>query len=410
MKKLLSIVLSISLLLSMGTVSFAEENSVEVIDAVTAQKIATNFAIARAQSEDTEESFPLPFKVVFDETMYDFEGNVSAYKFDVVNIDEEYSGYIITGAQSEYAPIIEYSTSGTESFIDNAKAEISNNENALKVYYNGGFDYFVESTEADSAGVYDASNSSMVSRSVAMLANNAELTNITAGATASLVSEQQLETEWENTLAQVMSSNPPTSGYISDPFDHETGYSGYTMDYINNATGQPYVSTTTTPYSNYSTGCGPIAATNLMIYNSRANGKTSLMYNGSWANTFQRFRTLTNHVDGYYVIVRNLTAAIENFCIAQGYSNSDAYFQDNPSVNYMISSVQSDDPQIILVNNHYTYDDHYMLTLGYETYRYSNGSSTTYFRVADGVSGNSVNRYIYYDAPIFVSVINVDVS
>lgn len=405
MKKLLSIILSISLLFSMGTVVFAEESSVEVIDVVTAQKIATNFAIARAQAEDTEESFPLPFKVVFDEAMYDFEGNVSAYKFDVVNIDEEYSGYIITGAQSEYAPIIEYSTSETESFIDKAKAEISNKEDALKVYYDGGFDYFVESTETDSAGVYDASNVSMVSESITMLVENAELTNITAGATASLVREQQLEVEWNNALAQVMSSNPPTSGFISDPYDHETDYAGYTMKYIGMATSQNYINDSMSPYSNYSNACGVIAATNLMILKYNINDKTNLL-NTDWTTTFNRLRTIMGHTN-QYLYTSNVTSSIQSYFRERGYSSATASYIEYPSVSQMTSPLSNDNPQIVLVNGHYTYGDHFMLTLGYETYRYDDGSSTTYFRVADGWSSN--NRYIYYSSSHMRSVINTSV-
>lgn len=405
MKKIISAILSVSILLSMGTAAFAVNNDDEFIDAVTAQGIATNFAIARAQAEDTEESFPLPFKVVLDETMYDFDGNVSAYKFDVVNIDEEYSGYIITGAQSEYAPIIEYSTSGTESFIDNAKAEISNNEDALKVYYDGGFDYFVESNEADSAGVYDASNASMVSRSVATLANNAELMNLTAGATASLVSEQQLETEWENTLAQVMSSNPPTSGFISDPQDHETDYAGYTMKYIGMATYQDYINDGMYPYSNYSNACGVIAATNLMILKYNINNKTNLL-NTNWTTTFNRLRTIMGHTS-QILYTDNVASSIQSYFRERGYSSATASYIEYPSVNQMTSPLSNDNPQIVLVNGHYTYGDHFMLTLGYETYRYDDGSSTTYFRVADGWSSN--NRYIYYNSSYMRSVINTSI-
>lgn len=405
MKKLLSIILSISLLLSMGTVSFAADNTVEVIDAVTAQKIATNFAIARAQSEDTEESFPLPFKVVLDEAMYDFEGNVSAYKFDVVNIDEEYSGYIITGAQADYAPIIEYSTSGTESFIDSAKAEISDNDAALKVYYNGGFDYFVESTEADSVGVYDASNVSMVSKTVSALAENAELNNLTTATSATLVGEQQLATAWDNTLSQVMSSNPPTSGFISDPYDHETDYAGYTMKYIGMATSQDYINDSMSPYSNYSNACGVIAATNLMILKYNINNKTNLL-NTNWTTTFNRLRTIMGHTS-QILYTNNVTSSIQSYFRERGYSSATASYIEYPTVSQMTSPLSNDNPQIVLVNGHYTYGDHFMLTLGYETYRYDDGSSTTYFRVADGWSSN--NRYIYYNSSYMRSVINTSV-
>lgn len=408
MKKIISAILSVSILLSMGTATFAANNDDEFIDAVTAQGIATNFAIARAQAEDTEESFPLPFKVVLDETMYDFDGNVSAYKFDVVNIDEMYSGYIITGAQTEYAPIIEYSTSGTESFIDSAKAEISENEDALKVYYNGGFDYFIESTETDSVGVYDASSVSKVSQTVATLAENGQLNNLATNANTLLVGDQQMETAWNNTLAQVMSSNPPTSGFISDPLDYETGYSGYTMSYIKEATWQPYITDGSAPYSEHENSCGAIASVNLFIYHYGVNDKTALKYNGDWGDTYEEIRRLVGHQDGCYIYVDDLTDALNDFCDDRGYTNSNIYLTLSPSVNHMISAVTNNRPQIILVNGHYTYGDHYMLTLGRETYNYSNGQSTTYFRVADGWSTS--NRYIYYDPEVFVSVINATIA
>lgn len=405
MKKILSIILSISLLLSMGAVSFAAENSVEVIDAVTAQKIATNFAIARAQSEDTEECFPLSFKVVFDEAMYDFEGNVSAYKFDVVNIDEEYSGYIITGAQSEYAPIIEYSTSGTESFIDNAKAEISDNEETLKVYYDGGFDYFIENTEENNTGIYDVSNGSKVGESVAVLAKVSERNSLTKETSVASVGEAQLESEWNNTLALARSSNPPTSGFISDPYDYETDYAGYNMKYIGMATYQDYINDSMSPYSNYSNACGVIAATNLMILKYNINDKTNLLKT-DWVTTFNRLRTIMGHTS-QNLYTSNVTSSIQSYFRERGYSSATASYIEYPTVSQMTSPLSNDNPQIVLVNGHYTYGDHFMLTLGYETYRYNNGSSTTYFRVADGWSSN--NRYIYYNSSYMRSVINTSV-
>lgn len=376
----------------MGTVSFAAENTVEVIDAVTAQKIATNFVISRAHAEDTDEVFPVPFKVIKDETLYDLDDEITAYKFNVVDINGDYSGYVITGAKTDVAPIIEYSCSEVDSFIDVATETISENGDDVKLYYDGGLDYYIEKSDDAGKKLFDVSAKKELS------ASKAELK--TAKQKSRSVGESvNFEKEWDNALGAA--SNPPTNTYISDPLNHESGYTGYTMKYIAGATANMY-----RLMSSFSNGCGyhcgPTAATNLCILNYKLNGKTALMTE-SWDKTFTTLHSLAGcdcGPNGTYDNV--LTTAIKTYGVNCGYSSTTSTRDTTPTVTEMKNSIYNNVPQILLVNGHGYYGNHYVLTVGVEQYNYTNGT-TTYFRVIDGWSTSQ--RYINFDSSYMTSTI-----
>lgn len=142
-----------------------------------------------------------------------------------------------------------------------------------------------------------------------------------------------------------------------------------------------------------------------MILKYNINNKTNLL-NTNWTTTFNRLRTIMGHTS-QILYTDNVASSIQSYFRERGYSSATASYIEYPSVNQMTSPLSNDNPQIVLVNGHYTYGNHFMLTLGYETYRYDDGSSTTYFRVADGWSSN--NRYIYYNSSYMRSVINTSI-
>lgn len=386
LKKIISMMLCVASLTSFGITSLADAEDSKVTEE-QATKIAINFVISRAHTEQTEESFPVPFKLVKDETIYGLDDNISAYKFDVLNEDGEYSGYVIAGAQMNVAPIIEYSCSKDESFIDKSIEVASINNEDTKLYYDGGLNYYIE--DVKSKNLYDTQTAAKVSQSAL---KSAMLTN----SKTPEKDNEQLEKDWENALGQA--SNPPTNTYISDPLNYESGYTGYTMKYISGATANMY--RLMSSFSGYSNHCGPTAATNLCILNYKLNSKTKLMYT-SWDNTFKRLYSLSG-CNSTGTSDSNLRAALVTYGKERGYSSTTATRVTSPSESSMRASITNNVPQILLVNGHGYYGDHYVLTVGVEKYNYSSGSST-YFRVIDGWSTSQ--RYIYYKSSYMTSTI-----
>lgn len=100
-----------------------------------AMAIAYDFLISREKNEDVIETLPNDYNLILSKTIYETQGVPSAYKFGIISEDDAYHGYIVIGAQEEYAPVIEYSFSEEKWFLDSAET----NE---KIYYIGGYDYF----------------------------------------------------------------------------------------------------------------------------------------------------------------------------------------------------------------------------------------------------------------------------
>lgn len=396
-KKITSLCLSVVMAFSLMTVGASASDDISNFNVSEEQatKIAINFVISRAHAEDTDETFPVPFKVVKDETLYNLDDEVTAYKFNVVDIDGDYSGYVIAGASRDVAPIIEYSCSDAASFIDVAEDAILATGDKAKLYYDGGLDYYIEKSDDAGKALFDVSAKKELSASKTELKTaKQKLRRFDESA--------NYEKEWDNALGAA--SNPPTNTYISDPLNHESGYTGYTMKYIAGATANMY-----RLMSSFSDGCGfhcgPTAATNLCILNYELNGKTNLK-SSTWDNTFTTLHTLAQCDCGPYGTYDNvLTTAIRTYGRNRGYSSTTATRDTTPTVNEMKNSIYNNVPQILLVNGHGYYGDHYVMTVGVEQYNYTNGT-TTYFRVIDGWSTSP--RYINFNSNYMTSTITAN--
>lgn len=403
LKRIISSLLAITSLFCICTVSMASTEKVAFVNSSIAQQIATNFVIARIQATDSnlvENTFPFPFSVVLSDTMYDLNGDISAYKFDILDENAGYSGYVIAGAQNRFLPIIEYGVGNSPSFLDVAKNELEATQSS-KLYYVGGFEYYIEtpSNEHSKTAIYNVATGNRIA------ANTSELNKLIK--TSSV--DDLYSNIWNNSLVYASQHTRSGNTIITDPFDYETGYDSYNINYIDSALQPDYITDSDYPFSIRTNACSAIAATNLFLYHYEENDKTSLMYNGSWYNSFEKIREYANHIDGEYVTVRKLTQAINSYVDAQGYTLALADFTDSPSESLMTGAVANDSPQILLVNEHSDYEDHFLLTLGYEKFFYSYPYDTpyvTYFVVADG--WNNGYRYICYDENYFTSVIDLE--
>lgn len=376
---------------------FANDNHYTAITEKQAIDVATNFVISRAHSDTVNETFPIPFKIIKDKTIYNLDDNITAYKFNVLDVNGKNNGYVITGAQMDVAPVIEYGCSNESSFLDKAIDNIvTASGESTKIYFDGGMDYYIEkaTTANNNIKLYDVQSAKQINKSKSDL--KASRPSIKTNY------DNKFSEKWNNALG--MTSNPPSNTYISNPLDYESGYTGYTMKYIAGATANIY--RLMSSFSGYTNHCGPTAATNLCILNYTLNNKTALK-NSSWDNTFSNIYSLSGCTASNGTYDTNLRNAIVTYGKNRGYSSTSATLTNNPSESSMRSSINSNIPQILLVNGHGYYGDHFVLTVGCEKYNYSSGSST-YFRVIDGWSTSS--RYIFFDSSYMASTITANFS
>lgn len=134
-EKIMAIALSMVMLLGGTSTAFASGSNDKVVSEDLAMAIAYDFLLSREENEDIIEKLPNDYNLILSKTIYETEGVPSAYKFDIEDEKDTYHGYIVIGAQEEYAPVIEYSFSDEKGFLDSAEA----NE---EIYYVGGYDYF----------------------------------------------------------------------------------------------------------------------------------------------------------------------------------------------------------------------------------------------------------------------------
>lgn len=310
--------------------------------------------------------------------MYDLLENVSSYYFLLSDENGDEAGYIIIGANSSYAPVIEYATSG--SFYPAEALEI---ENATTIHYTGGIDYLI----SDGETYFDVSSFGEAVEATEEVAQN-----------ASAYSMDDFSDEWEmweNILAApVPASNPPTSGgAITKPDNYETGYQ--TKD-AKNITGYGLTYKTMNDFD-ASDHCAPTAATNIMYYwynrSSSTYGKLRKDGDSTWKATFNRFHSLMGTTDGSGTPNANLKAAYTTYYKDAGFSPSVTYYS-SASWSNMETEIDNNYPFHMIVQGHYYYGNHSIVGIGYEEYKHSTFSYSRYIRVVDGWT-SSTGRFVH---------------
>ena len=121
-EKIMAIALSMVMLLGGTSTAFASGSNDKGVSEDLAMAIAYDFLLSREENEDIIEKLPNDYNLILSKTIYETEGVPSAYKFDIEDEKDTYHGYIVIGAQEEYAPVIEYSFSDEKGFLDSAEA------------------------------------------------------------------------------------------------------------------------------------------------------------------------------------------------------------------------------------------------------------------------------------------------
>lgn len=361
------------------TTAYASEPS-NSITGEQAQKIAVTHIQSSLMLSENEVSDSWHWGMTISEptAMYDLLGNVSSYYFLLSDENGDETGYIIIGANSSYAPVIEYATSG--SFYPAEALEI---ENATTIHYTGGIDYLI----SDGETYFDVSSFGEAVEATEEVAQN-----------ASAYSMDDFSDEWEmweNILAApVPASNPPTSGgAITKPDNYETGYQ--TKD-AKNITGYGLTYKTMNDFD-ASDHCAPTAATNIMYYwynrSSSTYGKLRKDGDSTWKATFNRFHSLMGTTDGSGTPNANLKAAYTTYYKDAGFSPSVTYYS-SASWSNMETEIDNNYPFHMIVQGHYYYGNHSIVGIGYEEYKHSTFSYSRYIRVVDGWT-SSTGRFVH---------------
>lgn len=387
--KIMAMALTAAMLMGNTLNVFANTSDI-YIDETTAMKVAYGFLNARANDNSVEQQIPEGYSLVEDLTMYDATNKPSAYKFNIVDDSNKYNGYIVIGAQDEYAPVIEFSISEEESFFDNAAK-------CDKVYYLGGLEYYGQDSNTKKAV-------NIQSNEVSDTSIKAVLENIPT----TMTETDKYNEQWEDIMLEIEDAEKNSiSTYgqgdiILNPEIYEQGYNTLDIKTMSGAKDAPYV--TVDDYPDYYNHCGPVAITNLMILGYESCNLD--LKNGSWDSVFEQICDLAGIRNGNGELVtsevRDTAVAYAEEC---GYTNTSASLKD-PSVSTMKKYVKNDVLTILQVVGNDIYDDHYVVPYGYEEYGYDDYDNT-YFAIADGWSQNT--RYVLFDDS-FTFTIKVDID
>lgn len=385
-KKIMAIILSTVMLLGVTTIAYADMPNDKIASEDLAMAIAYDFLIAREQNEDLIEKLPNDYDLILSKTIYETQGVPSAYKFDIIGEDNSYHGYIVIGAQEEYAPVIEYSISENRGFLDSAEA----NE---EIYYVGGYDYYA--VNEDTGVVKDLSTHEEVQSASINTYNNS-------------IGASDYSDMWE-TIYNSYEKKVIESRFIEDPSPMEEGYQSLNVRNLPYAMWAPYVQTD--DFNAGENACGPVAATNLMIA-AKYSFDENVLENLEEA-------TIQNAYDELYVATKcnpnigtypdDLAAGIDSYLtsIDPKYANATGNYQfvANVGLNGLMNNVKNQICQILQLNSQSMYSEHFVFVFGYEEYVHTD-KTNVYFMLADG--NNEGVRYILFKADVMDTVIPVE--
>ena len=374
-KKTQALILVFALMCTFSTVSVYAGESVDTLS--LAQTVAVSFANT---VNECEEDSPASWDIWKATTLYDFYGNVSAYLFEIKNSSG--CGYVIIGDNDGRDPVIEYSFEDV-SFIETASKKLleSGGISNPRVFFIGNLDYYIG--DADGSNLYHLGTDGVVAvdGSVDSLKNSTTEMNIIS-----------LQNYYASTYQDLVggSSNPPTNSIITSPFIYESGYSSGSSSQVTYYTaGGKYV--TTSMFSGYSDHCGAVCGTNLMVYwANRDKTKYGSLMQDSSTKVFKTLYAGMGSNTAYLTFNSSIKSYFSKY--ANGCSTNYTWF--GATWKEIYNGIDENKPVVLLLQNHNVYGDHYVLGVGYEYFKYSNGKESQYIRIADGWSSSC--RYVHY--------------
>jgi len=393
-KRTMAFVMMVALLFANSIVVFAaqdenKEKNVRIISMEEAEKAAITH-IKNVMSTDEESLWNKGVKIDERRAVFDEKNMLECYYFGIKDTDNKDCGYVITGANTEMHPIVEFAEEG-ESFLDvsieHVVEKVNDIENVnldsddCKLYYTGDMNYAVKcKVNNDVSKIYDISTSDVAE--IEELYQKEEET-------------QDYSDMWKIYLdMSARNSNPPDNDeeFITNPNNYESGYENSKYYMVDG--GFRYYNI----MDDFTDGpvCYPTAATNLCKYwYLRDPSKYGdLFLNCSWNDVFWEMYNYmeTNKVDGTYDY--NVADAYRLFFYDRGLS-CQAYlcYGTNNGI-HVANELDNNRPCHLIVHGHQRYTDHGVVALGYSQFTYSNGYCSTYIRIADGWT-NYPSRYVW---------------
>lgn len=316
-QKIVALALSAVISLAGVTSVFANVSDDQIIDDEFAIQVAYGFLNARENSDSIAEGLPEEYSLAKSLTLYNNDERPSAYKFDIVDENNNYSGYIIIGAQETYAPVIEYSFSDTRGFLDTLQADD-------QAYYVGGINYYVVDTDGD---VKDLSTGEEIKKPDIQLYNSNSRTTTT-----------DYSSMWDSIYENLEKNQTITPRFIEDPEDLEYDYDRLRIGTLHDSTWAPY--RTMYDFPGDVGDCGPVAAVNMMILGYESYDLD--LKDGSWTSIYNRLFDLTECDPDGGTYTHQLAAGIEEYITDCGYRNADVDWDWIDSETELMSNVEND--------------------------------------------------------------------
>ena len=316
--------------------------------------------------------------------LYNEKEEICAYAVELKNGSED-AGYVVVGAVEDNPPIIEFQTSGR--FLDE---KLQSDEYLL---YDGSINYYKVDKATKKAINIETDKESFSIEDIE--SDQEESKNDTAG----------IKEEWKEIKKQtgVGNSAPPTNGgEILNPNQYENGYTSVIRRTAPDATFYRYFEMT-----DFGPGgiCVPTAACNLLkYYMERKRLKQSIVMNNDWKLTFNKLKSYFKTSDEKGTDMEDVKPGLDRYFREIGiqdaithYYGFDGY-RDAANWTEMKRRIDFGEPFIYGVSDHYWYDEHAVLAVGYVQYNYLTNQATglktsRYLQVVDGWEEHA-NRYI----------------
>ena len=395
-KRTIACVMTVVMFLVNSSAVFAAQdeatgNNVRIISMKEAEQAAT-IHIKNVMSTNEESLWNTGVKIGVRRAIFDNKNQLECYYFGIKDKDNNDCGYVITGANTSMYPIIEFAEEG-ESFLDVSIEHVVEKVNDMeqadlssencKLYYMGDMNYAVEcKVNSNDSKIYDITTSDIVE--MEKVCQEEEETQ-----------EQDYSNIWEMYLNMNTGSNPPDAGeeFITNPNNYESGYEDSKYYMVDG--GFIYYNV----MNDFSYGdqvCAPTAATNLCKYwYLRDPSKYGdLFLNCSWNDVFWEMFNLMETDKQVGTPEGNIEDAYRFYFYDRGLGCRAYLYHGTNNGIYVVEELDNNRPCNLIVYDHYKYDDHSVLALGYSQFTYSNGSCSTYIRIADGWT-NYPSRYVW---------------
>lgn len=374
-KKICKIIIATIMLMILGITELSEGSIVAMSkqeDSIASvqDNVEYQFNVLRKNKKEWKDS-----ELVLKKVLFDSNQKVSAYLYNVKK-NKQIEGYIIASSE-ENNNIIEF---GDELFLDNASEKVEENfdvkKKKQKVYYLGGMSYAIGGNDnKDEKVLVDVSN------------NNIEK-----------ISEKEM-CRMDSEVDKVSLSSPPDNsgdGFITNPGKYESGYDSSSSKNVKG------YNITYKIMSELQSGgvCAPTAATNIMLYWYKRDSKKykKLYYKSNWKTTFTKLRDYMKCKSKGGTLDKNVATGYSKFFDLVGVNNYTVKFHSGTnSGRKIVSEINNGRPCHLIVHDHYKYNDHSVVALGYKQYIYEHWYGDryeTYIRIADGWT-NSPTRFVW---------------